>query len=60
MKATLAKSMAKQNEKDMKLQEALQKRRVLMGVSSNVKGVKQELTAVVYKETPGNQMRNIL
>ena len=46
--------------KDQKLKEALQKRRVQMGVRSNIKGVKQDLTAIVVPEQSGRQIKNPL
>ena len=42
----------KQNQKDKRLKEELEKRRVEIGVASNVKGVKQEIKALILKEGP--------
>jgi hypothetical protein len=61
------KNMSHQQKKDKKLEEELKKRRVEMGVQSNVKGVKQELKALIYeegemqpkKQTRGNIVKTI-
>ena len=42
--------MKKKSRLDQKLREELQKRRVDLGVPVNVKGVKQELKALIYRE----------
>jgi len=44
------KQRKKQDVRDRQLQEELKKRRVEMGVQSNIKGVKQELKALIFKE----------
>ena len=46
------KELNRQTLKDEKLKEELKKRRVEMGVQSNIKGVKQELKALIFKEDP--------
>lgn len=40
----------KQTIKEKKLKEQLHKRRIEIGVAENVKGVKQEIKALIYKE----------
>jgi len=42
--------MQKQNLNEKKLKEELTKRRLAMGVQTQVKGVKQELKAVIYNQ----------
>lgn len=44
------KNLNHQTRKDKALEEELKKRRVEMGVQSNIKGVKQELKALIYEE----------
>ena len=42
--------LKKKTKNDERLKEQLRKRRVEIGVAENVKGVKQEIKALIYKE----------
>ena len=49
--------MKKDQLKDKRLKEELHKRRVEIGVASNIKRIKQDITAIIQKEAPPKKVK---